>query len=170
MVPRDLGGKTQWKLALPWIQDYQVRNELKTKAVQVASGMKQSRIKVPGEKEYMMKGLCYSALSYAPLFLDRVVTVVGDAELALRSAAELQTIAKQVYIVAGNDKHFHTPFGQKLLKSGNVKVLFGYEVQEVKCDEFARRLVLKGPDGESEELETEGTFIEVGLNPNSQMV
>ena len=24
MVAKDLGGKTQWKLALPWIQDYQV--------------------------------------------------------------------------------------------------------------------------------------------------
>jgi len=24
VVSRDLGGKTQWKLALPWIEDYQV--------------------------------------------------------------------------------------------------------------------------------------------------
>src|SRR5512136_1675651 len=24
MVSRDLGGKTQWRLALPWIEDYQV--------------------------------------------------------------------------------------------------------------------------------------------------
>jgi thioredoxin reductase len=44
----------------------------------------------------MMKGLCYSALSYAPLFIDKKAVVVGDGELALRSAAELATIAEQV--------------------------------------------------------------------------
>lgn len=212
MVTRDLGGKTQWRLALPWIEDYQVirglevvnkfkseleyldfarhmeavekvkqdgdaftvvtknGGELQARAVIVASGAKQMRMRVPGEKEYMMKGLCYSALSYAPLFIDRVVTVVGDGDLALRSAGELQTIARQVNIIAATDKSFNTPLGQKLLKSGNVKVLFGYEVQEVKGDEFARRLVLKDPGGKISELETEGTFIEMALMPNSQMV
>ncbi len=29
-------------------------------------------MEVPGEKEYTMKGLCYSALSYAPLFIDKI--------------------------------------------------------------------------------------------------
>jgi alkyl hydroperoxide reductase subunit F len=30
MVSKDLGGKTQWKLALPWIEDYQVIRGLET--------------------------------------------------------------------------------------------------------------------------------------------
>lgn len=212
MVTRDLGGKTQWRLALPWIEDYQVirglevvnkfkseleyldfarhmepvekverrgehftvitRNggELQAQAVIIATGTKQVRLKVPGEKEYMMKGLCYSALSYAPLFIDRVVTVVGDGDLALRSAGELQTIAKQVNIIAATDASFKSPLGQKLLKAGNVRVYFGYEVLEVKGDEYARRLVIKDPGGKISELETEGTFIEMALTPNSQMV
>lgn len=212
MVSKDLGGKTQWRLGLPWIQDYQVirglevvnkfkseleyldfarhmegvekvtrdgdtfvvhtagGGELKTKAVIVATGTKQMRMKVPGEKEYMMKGLCYSALSYAPLFIDRTTAVIGDKELALRSAAELATIAQRVYVVCPSRTLPNSPMCAKLETAANVTILKGHEVVEVKGDEFARSVVLKDPNGGLQELATEGIFVEMALVPNSQMV
>jgi alkyl hydroperoxide reductase subunit F len=212
MVTRDLGGKTQWRLALPWIEDYQVirgleivnkfkseleyldfarhmesaekvskngenftvhtrgGGELKAKSVIIATGAKQQTLKVPGEKEYMMKGLCYSALSYAPLFIDRVTVVIGDGDLALRSAAELATIAKQVYLVSQTEKILSSPLGTKLNASEKVTMLIGHEVLEFKGDQFARTVVLKEPGGGIMELNAEGIFIEKALIPYSQMV
>ena len=213
MVTRDLGGKTQWRLALPWIEEYQVikglevvdkfkreleyldfarhmekvekvqkdgddfivhtggGGELKAKAVIVASGTKQMLLRVPGEKEYMMKGLCYSALSYAPLFIDRTTVVIGDGDLALNAAGELATIAKQVYLVCeGNGDVLASPLGQKLTASNNFSALKNQEIVEFKGDEFARATVLKGPDGSVTELNSDGIFIEKALVPNSQMV
>lgn len=212
VITRDLGGKTQWRLALPWIEDYQVirgleivnkfkseleyldfarhmeavdkierdgenfivrtRNggELKTRAVILATGVKQLTMKVPGEKEYMMKGLCYSALSYAPLFIDRTTAVIGDDELALRSAAELATIAQKVYLVAQGSTLPDTPLAHKLQNSPNVTVLKNQQVVEVKGDEYARNIVLKGADGGLHELTADAFFVEMALAPNSQMV
>jgi alkyl hydroperoxide reductase subunit F len=212
VVSRDLGGKTQWRLSLPWIEDYQVirgleivnkfkseleyldfarhmeavdkierdgenfivrtRNggELKTKAVIIATGVKQLRMNVPGEKEYMMKGLCYSALSYAPLFIDRTTVVVGDQELALRSAAELATIAQKVYLVAPGKTLPDSALAHKLHNSPNVTVLKNHQVMEVKGDEFARSAVLKDPNGGLQELTADAIFVEMALSPNSQMV
>lgn len=212
MVSKDLGGKTQWRLALPWIDDYQVirgleivnkfkseleyldfarhmeavekitregetfivhtrgGGELKARAVIIATGTKQMRLKVPGEREFMMKGLCYSALSYAPLFIDRTTIVVGDGDLAMRSAAELSTIAQQVYVVCASDKSLKTPMGEKVTRSANVKILMGYEVVEVKGDEFARTTVLKDPAGKLTELAADAVFVEMALIPNTQMV
>ena len=212
MVSKDLGGKTQWKLALPWIQDYQVirglevvnkfkseleyldfarhmeavekvecegenfvvstagGGELKTRAVIVASGIKQQRMRVPGEKEFMMKGLCYSALSYAPLFIDRTTLVVGDKELALRSAAELATIAEKVTLVCPASKLPNSALCKKLEASPNVTILRGYEVVEVKGDEYARSAVLKDESGRLVELPADAIFVEMALIPNSQMV
>ena len=156
LLSKDLGGKTNYRLALPWVEDYQVirgleivnkfRTELEyldfarhieavdkvekkddhfivmtkggakleSKAVILATGTRQVRMEVPGEKEYTMKGLCYSALSYAPLFIDRSVIVIGDEELALRSAGELSTVAKEVTMVCANDKMLDSPLGHKL--------------------------------------------------------
>jgi NADH-dependent peroxiredoxin subunit F len=212
VVSRDLGGKTQWRLALPWIEDYQVirgleivnkfkseleyldfarhmeavekierdgenfvvrtRNggELKTKALIIATGVRQLRMNVPGEKEYMMKGLCYSALSYAPLFIDRTTVVVGDEDLALRSAAELATIAQKVYLVAPGMALPASDLAHKLENSPNVTVLKNHQVMEVKGDEYARSAVLKDPNGGIQELTADAIFVEMALSPNSQMV
>jgi alkyl hydroperoxide reductase subunit F len=212
LVSRDLGGKTNYKLGLPWIKDYQVIHglevvnkfrseleyldfarhmepvdeikkdgggflvltrgggELKTKAVIVATGAKQLRLKIPGEKEYMMRGLCYSALSYAPLFIDRTVVVIGDGDLAMRSTAELATIAEQVYLVSKSNRELASPLGKKLTAADNVAILDGHEVVEVKGDDFARSVMVKDPDGKISAIEADGTFIEMALIPNSQMI
>ncbi|GAB4475888.1 MAG: hypothetical protein Kow0088_13200 [Anaerolineales bacterium] len=212
LVTKDLGGKTMWRLELPWVEEYQVikglevvnkfkseleylsfarhmeavekvekrgegfcvitkgGGELMAKAVIVATGTKQERMGVPGEKEFLMRGLCYSALSYAPLFIDRKTAVVGDGELALRSVAELATVAKHVTLIGGSAETLQSALGEKIKNLPNVTILEKYQVVEVKGDRFAEQLIVKSPKGEIQEVDAEGTFIELGLVPNSQMV
>lgn len=212
MVSKDLGGKTNYRLALPWIEDYQVirgleivnkfrseleylkfarkmepvdrinqsnggflvytreGGELQTKAVIIASGTKQQRLEVPGEKQFIMRGLCYSALSYAPLFIDRQTVVVGEGDLALRSAAELATVAKHVHLVGLTSAALNSVLGKKLVESPNVTILENYSVIEVKGNEFANQVIVRSPQGQKETIKAEGTFIEMNLIPNSSMV
>jgi len=144
-------------------------SELETKAVIIASGTKQQLLEIPGEKKYMMRGLCYSALSYAPLFIDKTTTVIGDGYLALRSAAELATVATQVNLVGPTGDSMKSPLGKKLRAADNVTLYEGYKVTEVLGNEFAEKLVVESPDGEKTEIAAEGTFVEMGLAPNSQM-
>ena len=145
-------------------------SELETKAVIIASGTKQQLLEIPGEKKYMMRGLCYSALSYAPLFIDKTTTVIGDGDLALRSAAELATVATQVNLVGTSGDSMNSPLGKKLQAAGNVTFYEGYKVTEVLGDDFAEKLAVESPDGKKTEIAAQGTFVEVGLTPNSQMV
>ncbi len=212
MISKDLGGKTNYRLALPWIEDYQVirgleivnkfrseleylkfarhmepvdqiekddsgfmvrtraGEELRANAVIIASGTKQQRLEVPGEKQFIMRGLCYSALSYAPLFIDRKTVVVGEGDLALRSAAELATVAKNVHLIGLSGDALTTALGKKLSKLPNVTILENHTVTEVKGNGFANQLSVKNPDGKEETIDAEGTFIEMNLIPNSQMV
>ena len=212
MISKDLGGKTNYRLALPWIEDYQVirglevvnkfrseleylkfarhmepveniekdgdtfnvttrgGGELQAKALIIATGTKQQRLDVPGEKQFIMRGLCYSALSYAPLFIDRKTVVVGEGDLALRSAAELATVAKHVHLIGLSSEALTSPLGEKLAKASNVTILEDHEVTEVKGDGFASELIVKNPAGSVQSIEAEGTFIEMNLIPNSQMV
>jgi alkyl hydroperoxide reductase subunit F len=213
LVSKDLGGKTNFRLGLPWVEDYTVirgletvnkfkseleyldfarhmepvekisRNadgtftvmtrgggELQTKTVIVATGAKQQRLNVPGEKDYIMRGLCYSALSYAPLFIDKETVVVGDGELAFRATAELSTVAKHVTLIRSTSDAAKTPMAKKVQSTKNVTLLEGCQVVEVKGDEFARGLLVKEASGKTTELLAEGTFIEMALVPNSQMV
>jgi alkyl hydroperoxide reductase subunit F len=212
VLTKDFGGKTNFRLALPWIQEYQVvrglevvnkfrseleyldfarqlddvqkierRNggfhittksgaELDSKAILIATGARQVRLGVPGEKEFTMKGLCYSALSYAPLFIDKTTIVIGDGELALRAAGELSTVAKHVYMVCQDESAFTAPLGKKLIAARNVTIIKGCEVVEVRGDEYARTLVLRDAEGKTVEYSGDAMFVEKALSPNSAMV
>lgn len=212
MISKDLGGKTNFRLDLPWIQDYQVirgldvvknfkyrmeyldfarsmqpvekvtrhkkgyivhtkdGDQLETYSVIIATGTRQQWLEVPGEKEYLSKGLCYSAMSYAPLFIDKKTVVIGSDELALRSAAELATVAQHVDVVGPEGDVLVTPLGRKLKGTDNVTILEGYQVTEVLGNGYANRLVVQSPDGEEAVLDADGAFVEKALLPNSEMV
>jgi len=211
LITRDLGGKTNFRLQLPFVEKHLVitgeevvsrfANEIEylefarvfDKAVKVepigggyrvgthdgrsydartllvATGAFGRRLDVPGEKEFMMRGLCYSAVSYAPLFIERDTCVIGDTALALRSTAELARIARKVTLVAPTHGDLDTAMGRKVRASPNVEVLEGYQVQEVIGDDYARRIRIRR-DGADRILEADAFFVEVELVPQSEIV
>ena len=211
LITRDLGGKTNYRLQLPFVEKHLVitgeevvsrfANEVEylefarvldkavgvektkkgfavstkegksfeAKALIVATGALGQRLEVPGEKEYMMRGLCYSAVSYAPLFIERDTCVIGDTALALRATAELSRIARKVTLVAPTHGELDSPMGRRVLASPNVEVLEGFRVEAVKGDEYARRLVIHRED-ERRELVADSFFVELDLLPQSDLV
>lgn len=211
LITRDLGGKTNYRLQLPFVEKHLVitgeevvsrfANEVeylefarvfekaeKVKKIEdgyrvstregksyeaqtliVATGAWGQRLEVPGEKEYMMRGLCYSAVSYAPLFIERDTCVIGDSALALRSTAELARIARKVTLVAPSHGELDSAMGRKVLGAPNVEVLEGYRVEEVIGDEYARRIRIRR-DGADRILEADAFFVEVDLLPQSEIV
>lgn len=143
---------------------------LEAKAVIFAPGCRKARLYAPGEKEFMMKGLCYSTLSYAPLFIDREVVVVGDGDLAQRSAAELATCASKVTIISLSNDCLDTPLCNKLKADPKVNFLYNNQVVEIKGDKYARSMIIKGANGERKEVAADGFFVEIGMIPNFQPV
>lgn len=143
--------------------------EHEAKAIIVATGALGRLLEVPGEKEFMMRGLCYSAVSYAPLFIERETVVIGDTMLALRATAELASIAQKVTLIAPTHGDLGSSMGQKVLGAENVEVLEGFKVEAVLGDEYARKLVI-AKDGEKREIEADAFFVELELEPQSEIV
>lgn len=144
--------------------------EYSAKALVLATGANGRRLNVPGEKEYMMRGLCYSAVSYAPLFVDRVTAVIGDSDLALRAAAELAQISRRVTLVAPTHGELDGPIGKRLHSLPNVVVLEGYRAEEVNGENGYARSVMVRKNGDAREITADAIFVELGLVPNSDFV
>jgi alkyl hydroperoxide reductase subunit F len=142
----------------------------RSRALIVATGADAQKLGVPGEREFLMRGLCYSALSYAPLFIDRTCVVIGGAGLALRAAAELARIARQVTLVAPPGSDLDSALGRQLRAASNVVMLNGFQVERVLGDDFARVLSVRSGDGEAQELHADAFFVELGLAPNTDLV
>ena len=92
-------------------------HQYEAKALIVATGARPVKLNVPGESKYRFRGLAYSAVSYAPLFIDRAAAVVGEGELGLKSALELAQIARQVYLILPAASLLDNPMGKKLRAS-----------------------------------------------------
>jgi NADH-dependent peroxiredoxin subunit F len=144
--------------------------ELPTKALIIATGARQQLLNVPGEREFLSRGLCYSAVSYSPLFIDKKTVVIGDGDLALRSAAELATVAEHVTLVGPTGLSLDTVLGRKLRAAANVTVLAGHRVSRVVGNGFADGVVVVDADGRESTVVADGIFVEMALLPNSELV
>lgn len=146
-------------------------DELTAKSVILASGSRVKHLDVPGESDYIGRGLSYSAISHAPLFLGKHTTVIGDGKLALRAVAELSQVAATVHLVAPGQGVLDTPMAKKLLADGmKMVVLEGHKVKAIEGNGFAQRVILETPEGGEAEIGTDGIFVELGLLPNSDPV
>ena len=96
--------------------------------------------------------------------------MIGSGELAMRSTAELATVAEKVHLVGPTKSALDTPMGRKIQRSDNVTVLEGYKVTRVLGNGYAERIVVEDPQGVESDIPADGTFVEMALMPNSKMV
>ena len=73
-------------------------NVYRAKAIIVASGMTQNEKKVPGEKEFLGKGVSYCASCDGAFFRGQDVMVVGHSDRVAEEAIYLSGLARKVYV------------------------------------------------------------------------
>jgi len=140
-----------------------------TRTALMATGVAPRRVDVPGEKRLIGRGLSYSAISHAQLFIEKEASVFGSGGRALRAAAELADIAKRVHLLLPDRGDAESPFGKKLRALPNVTMHEDAELLEIRGEQFVESIVLQSR-GVTKEIPVAGIFIELGLIPNSQPV
>lgn len=145
-------------------------NCLEARAVILATGADAVRLDAPGADRYWLKGVAYSTVSYAPLYIDKTVALIGSGPLAVRGAAELAQIVKQLYFVAPTHGELDTPVGRRVIGAAHVELLENWSPVAIEGDVSVRRLVVRAPDGEERALDVDGIFVELGLKPHSELV
>ena len=97
----------------------------KSKAAIIATGVKPKRLKIPGEQEFLGRGVSYSAVSHAQVFVDMDVAVGRGRSPALQAAAELAQIARKVNVIGVPKRLITSPLGKKIQESGKAEFLSG---------------------------------------------
>ena len=143
---------------------------LEARAVVLATGADALRLSVPGADRYFLRGVAYSTVSYAPLYIDKRVALVGAGPMALRGAAELAQIVKELYLIAPTHGDLDTYLGRKLRAAEHVTLLENWEPVAVSGDAYADQLVVKGPEGAERTLDVDVIFVELGLKPHVELV
>ncbi|MBI2609914.1 FAD-dependent oxidoreductase [Candidatus Giovannonibacteria bacterium] len=143
-----------------------------TKALIVTAGAKRKRLGVPGEDKFEGRGVVYCSTCDAPLFGDKTVAVVGGGNAALEAVVDLLPYAKKVYLLVRGEKLKGDQITQeKVERAEKVEVMFNTEIAEVKGSNFLDTAVIKNRKTEEmRELPVEGVFVEIGSEPNSEIL
>lgn len=143
---------------------------LLAKAVIVSTGAKPKRLGVPGEADFIGRGVSFCATCDGFFFKDREVAVVGGGDAAIKEGNFLSKIVKKVHIIHRRDKF---KAEKVILEKAMSNPVFEFHtnkvVQEIKGDFMGvNGVTLKDTKtGETSPLAVEGVFLFVGISPNT---
>ncbi len=140
------------------------------RSVIVASGAHWRQIGVPGENEYVSKGVSYCTTCDAPLFAGMDVAVAGGGNAAAEAVMELAGVASHIYMIVRSYLKCDEMTTVRCRKNKKVTVLEGYAVVRISGNDFVESMTVKSPDGKEETLKVGGVFVEIGQDPNSGFV
>jgi thioredoxin reductase (NADPH) len=161
----------------PGIEYHSVRlsegRVLRSHAVILATGGSHRKLNVPGENDYLGKGVSYCATCDGFFYRDRTVVVVGGGDTAIEEALYLAKIAEKVYLVHRRDElRASRILQQRLLSECKVEIIWNTVVTSIQADAGGVSAVdLRNVrTGETRSLPSYGIFIFVGFIPNNQLV
>ncbi len=145
--------------------------ELVSRAVIVACGARARKLGVPGEREFVGRGVSYCATCDGAFFRERDVIVVGGGDSALEEALFLTRYAHSVRVVHRRDSfRAGVQLQKRALSNDKVQVLWNSVVDEIQGAERVERAVVRNVvTGETGELPVSGVFVFIGHEPNSQL-
>lgn len=109
------------------------KGKFKAKTVIVASGADPRPLEVPGEKEFIGKGISYCTACDGPVFARKTVAVVGGGDAGFEAAIFLAKIAKKVYILEHSPQVKASPIVQEMVrKSRKVELITSASLKEIK--------------------------------------
>lgn len=143
--------------------------EYKAKALIVSSGAMERAHKLPGEEEFLGKGVSYCGVCDAAFFKDRPVAVIGDDDYGIEEAEFIARFASKVYFVVPSSR-IRAPQEdiEHFSSLPNVEILLHTRPVKIIGDNLVKGLHIKKLSaGEEGILEVDGVFIFIGGNKPS---
>lgn len=139
-------------------------------ALILAHGLSHKHLDVPGEKEFIGKGVSYCATCDAPLFKGKDVIVVGGGNSAMDAALLLARFCSKVTIMTRNNEFR----GEKVLmeRMGDTKsitqILNG--VTKKIIGEKSPTGIVIDVGGTEQTIPVQGVFVEIGYTVNPKLM
>jgi len=137
----------------------------------IATGKHPRMLNVPGEEKLLGRGVAYCAICDAPLYKGKAAAVAGGGNSGLEAALDLARVSPRVTLVeAGAALTGDQVLRDKVAALGNIEIMTGTEIVEILGEESVTGVTVRSAaDGKVSRIDVEGIFVEVGLQPNSEL-
>ncbi|MCS7084371.1 MAG: thioredoxin-disulfide reductase [Aquificaceae bacterium] len=143
--------------------------DLFAKAVILTVGSNPRKLGVPGEAEFLNRGVSYCATCDGALFDGLDIAVVGGGDSAAQESLFLTRFAKKLYLIHRREQMRAQPtLRERVLANKKIEFLPNKVVTQVVGDNAMTGLILEDTKtGEKSHLPVEGLFVFIGLEPNT---
>lgn len=135
---------------------------LAARSVIIASGRAPNRLAVPGEAEYVGRGVSYCATCDAAFFTGADVVVVGSGESAADASLQLADLDARVTLVSPTPLQAPAALAERIGAHPSIDVRAGGRVTAILGDERVTGVRIADAEGSEDVLPVAGVFIETG--------
>ena len=146
---------------------------LKTRSVILSTGARWRNVNVPGEDEYRNRGVAYCPHCDGPLYKGKRVAVIGGGNSGVEAAIDLAGVVAHVTLLEfGAELKADAVLVTKLTSLPNVTVKTNAQTTAITGDGTRVNGITytDRASGESQHVELEGVFVQIGLVPNTEFL
>jgi len=138
------------------------------KTVVIATGATPKKLNIPGEQEFLGRGVHYCAACDGMFYRNKTVAVVGGGNTAAADGLLLSRVAKKVILIHRRDSLRASKIYHKSLEEAeNVEFRWNSGLTEI----LAGEIVVKNlATGQAEKIPCDGVFVAIGREPETQLV
>jgi thioredoxin reductase (NADPH) len=140
-------------------------------SVIITMGASPKRLGVPGEEEYIGRGVSYCGTCDGFFFREKDIVVVGGGDSALEEGLFLTKFADSVRVIHRRDELRAGPFlAGKAMKHPKIDFTWDTVLHAIEGDQAVPSVKVRNvKTGEESVLDTDGVFIFIGHYPNTSL-
>jgi thioredoxin reductase (NADPH) len=144
----------------------------------IATGLRRRRLGIPGESEFVGRGILESGAGQRELAKGKRVAIIGGGDAALENALILSEFAEKVFLIHRRSQfRARQEFVEQLKQKNNVEILFDYIVTSIRGDESVRLVEVtsnipdnrRSSDVASTSISVDLVLVRIGFEPNTEL-
>lgn len=146
---------------------------ISTPALILATGASWRKLNIPGEAEYIGRGVAFCPHCDGPFYKGRHVAVIGGGNSGIEAAIDLAGICSKVTVLEFLDElKADQVLQEKARTISNIEIFTSRKSTRIigNGDKVTGIEVENRTTGESQVIPLDGIFVQIGLSPNSSIV
>jgi len=141
--------------------------EFSGRVVIVATGRDPRPLEIPGEKEFIGRGVSYCSICDSPFFKDKSAAVIGGGNSGFEAALDLTKYAKRIFIFERSDKIIADEILQEQVKrERKIQIHLNKEMKKIEGIGKVQALIYQDlKTGETFQVPIDGIFVQIGSVP-----